>query len=67
MGRGNVALQSMIDAPTAIREPNDVDIAEETAWSIIQQNKWIATPQLLFALKAWTKEIMEKRNASEKR
>ena len=49
------------DALTAIREPCDIDVAEETAWSIIEQNGWIATPQLLFALKAWTKEIVEKR------
>ena len=53
------------DALTAIREPCDIDIAEETAWSIIEQNGWIATPQLLFALKAWTKEIVAKRKAGK--
>ena len=67
MALGSGGLQSMIDAPTAIREPNDVDIYEETAWSIIEQKKWIPTPQLLFALKAWAIEIVEKRNAAAKR
>ena len=67
MALGSVTLQSMIDAPTAIREPNDVDLFEEKAWSIIEQKKWIPTPQLLFALKAWVKEIVEKRNAAAKR
>jgi hypothetical protein len=45
-----------LDPQTAIRPANDIDIAEEVAWSIIEQRKWTATPQLLFALKALAAE-----------
>jgi hypothetical protein len=45
-----------LDPQTAIRLANDIDLAEEVAWSIIEQRKWVATPQLLFALKALAAE-----------
>lgn len=41
---------------TAIREANDLDIAEEAAWTYIEVEGWIATPQLLFALKEVCRE-----------
>jgi hypothetical protein len=45
-----------LDPQTAIRPANDIDLAEEVAWSIIEQRRWVATPQLLFALKALAAE-----------
>ena len=37
------------------------ELYEETAWAVIDRKGWIATPELLFALKQYTKEIEEAR------
>ena len=37
------------------------ELYEETAWAVIELKGWIATPELLFALKQYTKEIEEAR------
>ena len=38
------------------------ELYEETAWAVIDRKGWIATPELLFALKQYTKEIEEERS-----
>lgn len=46
------------DSLTVIREPNDIDKAEEAAWSYIEMMRYVPTPQLLFALKQVAREMM---------
>jgi hypothetical protein len=40
----------MPDPLTAIRAPNDIDLPEDVAWSIVEIRKWTATPELMSAL-----------------
>ena len=38
--------------------PDELDfICEETAWWTIDKMGWVASPELLFALKAYVKEL----------
>jgi hypothetical protein len=39
-----------------VEKLTDLDIALETAWAFIELRGWAATPQLLFALKQYTKD-----------
>jgi hypothetical protein len=48
----------ILDPQTAIRFANDLDRAEEAAWTRIELEGWIPTPQLLFALKQVHRERM---------
>jgi hypothetical protein len=38
---------------------------QEAAWDWIAINGWPATPQLLFAIKAWAKEVAESKDGNE--
>lgn len=37
------------------------DLCLETARTLIRAKRWIASPQLLFALKQWIKELLSER------
>ena len=44
---------------TPIREANDLDIAEEAAWTYIETSGWVVTPQLFFAIKQLCRERLK--------
>ena len=50
------------DPLTPFREPNDIDKAEEAAWSYIEMMGFVPTPQLLFALKEVAREMMAEKD-----
>lgn len=47
------------DPPTAIREPNDIDLADGAAWTYIETSGWVVTPQLFFAIKQLCRERLK--------
>lgn len=54
------------DELTAIRSAGDLDRLDEAAWSLLERNGWVATPQLLFALKDLLNDEILKRAQSLK-
>jgi hypothetical protein len=44
------------DELTPIRAANDLDLIDDVAWSVISKQGWPASPELLFALKAFITE-----------
>ena len=49
------------DPLTAIREPNDLDKAEEAAWSYIEMMGYVPIPALLFALKEVAQQMISEK------